>query len=146
MMMKNKNILGLGVAAIGLLSSSAAFADIGSISFYGNSASRPADLVQGCNISEDQVSGRNYQVVTVSDAVWDNGASCGRRYRMRCISTPVKHSCTANTIDVIVVGRCPNGRCMVGGRNVTMKIAFNRYSLLVQARTASWANIEFIQL
>ncbi|WP_234344749.1 MULTISPECIES: hypothetical protein [Xanthomonas] len=144
--MKHKILLGFSVAAIGLLFSSAAFADIGTISFYGNNARRPADLVQGCNVPEDQVSGRNYQVVTVSDGLWDNGASCGRRYRMRCISTPVKHSCTASTIDVIVVGRCPNGRCTVGGRDVTMKIAFNRYSLLVQARTAPWANIEYIQI
>ncbi|PPT98698.1 hypothetical protein XaraCFBP7407_04305 [Xanthomonas arboricola pv. arracaciae] len=145
-LMKHKNMLGASVLAVGLLISSAAFADIGSISFYGNNASRPADFVQGCNISEDTVSSRNYLVVTVSEGLWDNGASCGRRYRMRCISTPGKHSCTANTIDVIVVGRCPNGRCTVGGRDVAMKIAFIRYSLLVQARTAPWANIEFIQI
>ncbi|WP_248279396.1 hypothetical protein [Xanthomonas campestris] len=141
--MKHKNMLGASVLAVGLLISSAAFADVAAISFYGNNASRPAEFVQGCNISEDTVSSMNYQVVTVSGDIWDNGAACGRRYRMRCVSTPGKQSCTANIIDVIVVGRCPNGRCTVGGKDVSMKIAFIRYSLLVRARTAPWAFIEF---
>ncbi|WP_246746204.1 hypothetical protein [Xanthomonas citri] len=59
--MKHKILLGFSVAAIGLLFSSAAFADIGTISFYGNNARRPADLVQGCNVPEDQCTGRSSQ-------------------------------------------------------------------------------------
>ncbi|MGC5887894.1 hypothetical protein [Ralstonia pseudosolanacearum] len=144
--MKIKKITSSFMIVMSLSLPATAFADIGSISFYGNNATRPSDLVQGCNIPAEQVASRNYQVVTVSDGLWDNGAACGRRYRMRCISTPGKHSCTGNTIDVVVVGRCPNGQCTVGGRNVTMKIAFNRYALLVQARSAVWANIEYIDI
>ncbi|MDB0544437.1 hypothetical protein LBW62_24630 [Ralstonia solanacearum] len=144
--MKISKITGNLLIAISLSLPAAAFADIGSISFYGNNATRASDLVQGCDISAEQVAGLDYRVVTVSDGLWDNGAACGRKYRMRCISTPDKHSCTGNTIDVVVVGKCPNGRCAVAGRNVVMKIAFNRYALLVRARSAVWANIEFIQI
>ncbi|EOY29509.1 Plant natriuretic peptide A [Theobroma cacao] len=46
----------------------------------------------------------------VSDGLWDNGASCGRKYRIRCISGP-KRPCKARSIVVEVVDRCTEDPC-----------------------------------
>lgn len=122
-----------------------AFADVGTTSFYGNNATRVNDLIQGCNISTDQILRMDYRVVTVSDGLWDNGAACGRKYLIRCLSTPNSRSCTSGYIEVLVVGRCPEVNCKVSGKTVTMKIAYNRSSLLVKSRSATLANIEYLQ-
>jgi hypothetical protein len=131
-------------ASLAALFAAPAFADTGSISFYGNGAPKVTDLIQGCSrITQGDLDANSNRVVVVTDGLWDGGAACGRHYKMRCISTPGRDACTSNVIDTLVVGRCPNGVCSVGGKQVTMKIAFPRYSLLVQSRTAAWANIEY---
>lgn len=43
--------------------------------------------------------------VAVSEGLWDNGAACGRRYEMRCISGP-KRPCKGDSILVEVVDLC----------------------------------------
>ncbi|MBA0695779.1 hypothetical protein Gotri_003690, partial [Gossypium trilobum] len=48
--------------------------------------------------------------VAVSEGLWDNGAACGRRYRLRCLSGP-KRPCKRRTIDVKVVDFCPFTPC-----------------------------------
>ncbi|KAG8471942.1 hypothetical protein CXB51_036460 [Gossypium anomalum] len=46
----------------------------------------------------------------VSDGLWDNGASCGRKYRVRCISGP-KRPCKVRSIVVQVVDLCSHDPC-----------------------------------
>ncbi|OMO61699.1 hypothetical protein CCACVL1_23313 [Corchorus capsularis] len=46
----------------------------------------------------------------VSDGLWDNGASCGRKYRLRCISGP-KRPCKVKSIVVEVVDLCSKDPC-----------------------------------
>lgn len=48
--------------------------------------------------------------VAVSEGLWDNGAACGRRYRMRCLSGTNK-PCKDGTIDVEVVDICRRKPC-----------------------------------
>lgn len=48
--------------------------------------------------------------VAVGEGLWDNGAACGRRYRLRCISGNNK-PCKGTTIDVKVVDFCPKLPC-----------------------------------
>ncbi|WP_071603923.1 hypothetical protein [Dickeya sp. NCPPB 3274] len=123
--------------------SATAFADVGTISFYGNNVTKPGGFIQGCgNVSTVDLAAVDYRVVIVSDSLQDK---CGKKYIMHCISTPGKRSCTGNMIEVLVVGHCPNGQCSVAGKNVTMMIAFIRYGLLVQSRSTAWANIEYAQ-
>lgn len=143
--MKTRNLLAITCFSTVLTMSVPAFADIGTISFYGNNATRVTDLIQGCNISTDQILSLDYRVVTVSDSLWDNGAACGRKYLITCLSTPNSRSCTSGYTEVLVVGRCPEVDCTVSGQTVTMKIAYNRYSLLVRSRSATWAIIEYLQ-
>uniref|UniRef100_A0A7N0TFZ6 Expansin-like EG45 domain-containing protein n=1 Tax=Kalanchoe fedtschenkoi TaxID=63787 RepID=A0A7N0TFZ6_KALFE len=48
--------------------------------------------------------------VAVSEGLWDNGAACGRKYRLRCLSGP-ERACKKRTIDVTVVDLCPHTKC-----------------------------------
>nr|XP_009797601.1 PREDICTED: EG45-like domain containing protein isoform X1 [Nicotiana sylvestris] len=48
--------------------------------------------------------------VAVSEGLWDNGAACGRRYRLRCLSGN-NRPCKEGTIDVKVVDYCTKRPC-----------------------------------
>ncbi|KAK8672662.1 hypothetical protein V6N13_111027 [Hibiscus sabdariffa] len=45
-----------------------------------------------------------------SEGLWENGAACGRRYRLRCLSE-TKRPCKHRTIDVKVVDFCLVSPC-----------------------------------
>nr|AFK33398.1 unknown [Lotus japonicus] len=44
----------------------------------------------------------------VNEGLWDNGAACGRRYRVRCVSGHNK-PCKGGSVDVKVVDSCAAG-------------------------------------
>ncbi|BAT78174.1 hypothetical protein VIGAN_02082000 [Vigna angularis var. angularis] len=46
----------------------------------------------------------------VNEGLWDNGAACGRRYRIRCVSGN-NRPCKGGSIDVKVVDSCPGSPC-----------------------------------
>ncbi|KAJ7956673.1 EG45-like domain containing protein [Quillaja saponaria] len=48
--------------------------------------------------------------VAASEGIWDNGAACGRRYYVRCVSGR-KRPCKEGTIVVQVVDLCRAERC-----------------------------------
>ncbi|CAJ1973730.1 unnamed protein product [Sphenostylis stenocarpa] len=48
--------------------------------------------------------------VAVNEGLWDNGAACGRRYRIRCLSGN-NRPCKGGSIDVKVVDSCSSSPC-----------------------------------
>lgn len=77
--------------------------------------------------------------IAASDGLWDNGAACGRRYRVRCISGP-KRPCREATIFVEVVDFCRSNVC-----SATMTLsnkAFNAISRYPDAKI----NVEYTQV
>ncbi|KAL5698067.1 hypothetical protein ACHQM5_029151 [Ranunculus cassubicifolius] len=77
--------------------------------------------------------------VAASNGLWDNGAACGRRYRMRCISGP-NRPCKGNTIVVEVVDVCKTNPCPA-----TLQLsnrAFDAISNNLDARI----NVEYAQV
>lgn len=48
--------------------------------------------------------------MAVSDALWDNGAACGRRYQLRCISGP-NRACRGGSIVAEIVDFCRRDPC-----------------------------------
>ncbi|GKV35835.1 hypothetical protein SLEP1_g44042 [Rubroshorea leprosula] len=77
--------------------------------------------------------------VAVSDGLWDNGAACGRRYRVRCLSGPNK-PCRHKTIEVKVVDFCPITPC-------PSTIVLSKESFAAVARQdARKINVEYIQV
>uniref|UniRef100_A0A1D1ZAX8 EG45-like domain containing protein n=1 Tax=Anthurium amnicola TaxID=1678845 RepID=A0A1D1ZAX8_9ARAE len=54
---------------------------------------------------------RGVMIAAASDAIWDNRAACGRRYRVRCTggTNDVPHPCRGRSVDVTIVDYCPPG-------------------------------------
>lgn len=51
-------------------------------------------------------------IAAASDAIWNNRAACGRRYRVRCIGATnqgVPQPCRGQSVDVKIVDYCPPG-------------------------------------
>ncbi|URD87376.1 hypothetical protein MUK42_28138 [Musa troglodytarum] len=75
-------------------------ADVGTAASYG-----PPYLPTKCNgYDQDQFPPSN-MFAAVSDALWDNGAACGRSYMLRCLSGP-NRPCKDSIIRVEVVDQC----------------------------------------
>ncbi|KAL3634016.1 hypothetical protein CASFOL_021070 [Castilleja foliolosa] len=76
--------------------------------------------------------------IKVSEGLWDNGASCGRRYRLKCVSG-TNNPCKAGTIDVRVVDFCKKKPCPS-----TLVLSKDAFAAISNASNAK-INIEYIQ-
>lgn len=77
--------------------------------------------------------------VAVSEGLWDNGAACGRRYRLRCLSGSGRRPCKGGTIDVRVVDYCRKRPCPS-----TIALSSDAFSEISRSPNAK-INIEYIQ-
>ena len=75
----------------------------------------------------------------VSNGIWDNGAACGRRYRMRCISGP-QRPCRNRSIVVEVVDFCRYNPC-----RATMALPFKAFAAISIPRYGVRINVEYAQ-
>ena len=73
----------------------------------------------------------------VSDGIWDNGAACGRRYRMRCISGR-KRPCMNASIVVEVVDYCRFNPC-----KATMALPYKAFRAI--SKYPFGINVEYAQ-
>ncbi|GFS40801.1 barwin-related endoglucanase [Actinidia rufa] len=48
-------------------------------------------------------------IAAASDPLWNNGAICGKTFRVTCTgpTNPVPHPCTGKTVTVKIVDHCP---------------------------------------
>ncbi|ESR63703.1 hypothetical protein CICLE_v10009837mg [Citrus x clementina] len=76
--------------------------------------------------------------VAVGEGLWDNGAACGRRYRMRCISGNNK-PCKGSTIDVKVVDFCRTSPC-------PSTIVLSNDAFQAISRVDAKINVEYVQI
>ncbi|XP_058075614.1 EG45-like domain containing protein [Magnolia sinica] len=74
-----------------------------------------------------------------SNGVWDNGAACGRKYRLRCLSG-LRRPCKDNTITVEVVDLCRDNPCQ--STLALSNKAFDAISTIPNTKI----NIEFAQI
>ncbi|XVF88136.1 hypothetical protein PTKIN_Ptkin19aG0025700 [Pterospermum kingtungense] len=121
---------------LSVMSSEASFVvgDIGTAASYA-----PPYLPTKCNGNrEDQFPPGNL-FVAVSEGLWDNGAACGRRYRMRCLSGNTR-PCKGGMVDVKVVDYCPKSPC-------PSTILMSTQAFAAISRSAAHKiNVEFIQI
>ncbi|KAJ4826573.1 hypothetical protein Tsubulata_008523 [Turnera subulata] len=105
--------------------------DIGTASSYD-----PPYLPTQCyGSNQDQFPPGNL-FVKVSESLWDNGAACGRRYRLRCLSGN-NRPCNNGILEVRVVDYCK--RC-----TSTIQLSRDAFSAISHSSTAK-INIEFVQ-
>ncbi|KAK6912607.1 hypothetical protein RJ641_022208 [Dillenia turbinata] len=74
--------------------------DVGTAASY-----NPPYLPTKCNGNDPQQFPQGGYFAAASDGIWDNGAACGRKYKMRCISG-LKRPCRDGSIIVEVVDFC----------------------------------------
>ncbi|KAL3622119.1 hypothetical protein CASFOL_033530 [Castilleja foliolosa] len=79
--------------------------------------------------------------VAVSEGLWDNGAACGRRYRIKCTSSKTKKKkCKDGTIDVTVVDYCKTKPCPA-------TIMFSNHAFYSISKVQSIKiNVEYVQI
>ncbi|XP_048332463.2 EG45-like domain containing protein [Ziziphus jujuba] len=70
----------------------------------------PPYLPTKCKGNDPQQFPEGGYFVAVSDGLWDNGAACGRRYQLRCISRP-NRPCRVGSIVAEVVDLCRRDPC-----------------------------------
>ncbi|KAK1676770.1 hypothetical protein BDP55DRAFT_630860 [Colletotrichum godetiae] len=94
--------------------------------------------------SRDQFPSNGY-FVSLGEGLWDNGASCGRQYLVRCLSSSPR-ACKTGTIQVEVVdfSNNPIGKTSA---DATMHLSSLAWAALVDtSRGASKINIEYTQV
>ncbi|KAI3737920.1 hypothetical protein L2E82_27936 [Cichorium intybus] len=77
--------------------------------------------------------------VSVSEGLWDNGAACGRRYRLKCLSGNNK-PCKGGTIDVKVVDFCSKRPCPS-----TVVLSSDAFSAISKSQTGK-INVEYVEI
>ncbi|XP_062079760.1 EG45-like domain containing protein [Humulus lupulus] len=79
-----------------------AFAHKGTATFY-----TPPYTLSACNGKKEE----GVLIAAASEAMWDDKAACGRRYRVRCIGA-TNHDgnpCRGGSVVVKIVDFCPSG-------------------------------------
>ncbi|XP_049352709.1 EG45-like domain containing protein [Solanum verrucosum] len=121
------------IVLISLFYISLVLGDIGTATSY-NSPYTPTKC--GGNRSDQFPSGNLF--VAVSEGLWDNGAACGRRYRLRCLSGN-NRPCKEGTIDVRVVDYCTKRPCPS-----TIALSSDAFAQISISHNAK-INIEYVQ-
>lgn len=95
---------------------------------------RPPYIPNDCHLDAGQLPPPS-SFVSVNGGLWDNGAACGRRVKMRCISGP-KGACKAGTIDLTVVDNSPSGP--------SFTLPDKAWDRLVNGQNIGAVNIEYV--
>ncbi|KAJ7979534.1 EG45-like domain containing protein [Quillaja saponaria] len=84
---------------------SMAYADEGTATFY-----TPPYVPSSCNGFQND----GVMIAAASDDIWNNGAACGRSYRVTCTGATnqgVPHPCNGGSVVVKIVDYCPPPGC-----------------------------------
>ncbi|KAK9280018.1 hypothetical protein L1049_013703 [Liquidambar formosana] len=96
----------------------------------------PLYLTSKCNGSDS--SGQGKMFAAVNQGLWDDGAACGRRYRLSCVSGPCKDM--EVTIEVEVLYFCTRSLC-----NSTLALHKDAFADVSSSPNAT-IRIDFTQL
>ncbi|XP_071688519.1 EG45-like domain containing protein 2 [Rutidosis leptorrhynchoides] len=110
-----------------------AWGDIGTASSY-----NPPYTPTKCNGNQQDQFPSGNLFVSVSEGLWDNGAACGRRYRLKCLSGNNK-PCKDRTIDVRVVDFCSRRPCPS-----TMVLSNDAFSAISKSQRGK-INVEYVE-
>ncbi|XP_077211742.1 EG45-like domain containing protein [Tasmannia lanceolata] len=114
-------------------------ADVGTAASY-----QPPYLPTACYARDASQIPANNLFASASEGIWDNGASCGRQYMVRCLSAATPVCNVGQTIQVKIVDRASTSasRPSAGG---TMVLSLTAFSAITNS-SASQINIEYQQV
>ncbi|GMH30710.1 hypothetical protein Nepgr_032553 [Nepenthes gracilis] len=108
--------------------------EFGTASKYG-----PPYVPTVCYGNDKSVFPSNNLFAAAGDSVWDNGAACGRRYLVRCLSAAVPRVCLNASIEIPILDYAGDS---VRSTMVLSKTAFAK----IATPKADSMNIEFQEL
>nr|XP_019706789.1 putative EG45-like domain containing protein 1 [Elaeis guineensis] len=77
--------------------------------------------------------------------IWDNGASCGREYLVRCLSSATPDACAqGRTIHVVILDEAAALNSMPSTNGTTMVLSTTAFRMITQ-HSVDVINIEFTQ-
>ncbi|XP_042386764.1 EG45-like domain containing protein [Zingiber officinale] len=115
-------------------------ADVGTASSYG-----PPYLPTACFGSDEGQFPANNLFAAAGDAIWDNGACCGRQYQVRCLSSATPGACTDGEVQVTVVDYAASLVSTPSASGTTLVLGAAAFELVAQS-SVSQINIEFTQI
>ncbi|KAJ8750453.1 hypothetical protein K2173_015592 [Erythroxylum novogranatense] len=108
------------------------WADVGIAGRYG-----PPYLPTACYGGDSSEFPTNNMFAAVGDGLWDNSASCGRQYLVRCISATAGFCTPGRTIQVKIVDHA-------SASSATIVLSLTAFTTITNS-TSSFINIEFQQ-
>ncbi|XVE54359.1 hypothetical protein DITRI_Ditri03aG0074400 [Diplodiscus trichospermus] len=116
-------------------------ADVGTAAQYS-----PPYLPTAC-YSDDQTQFPSSNLFAAAgDGIWDNGASCGRQYLVRCISASRPGTCVPDqTIQVKIVDYAPTAQSPPSAQSTTIVLSETAFGGITNLAVDS-INIEFQQV
>ncbi|XP_073111302.1 EG45-like domain containing protein [Elaeis guineensis] len=116
-------------------------ADVGTAAYYG-----PPYLPTVCYGRDPGQFPGSGLFAAAGEGIWDNGASCGRQYLVRCLSSATPNACIKNrVIQVRVVDQGTMLNSMPS-RNGTTMVLSNAAFQMIASEAAQVINIEFTQV
>ncbi|XP_008796423.2 EG45-like domain containing protein isoform X2 [Phoenix dactylifera] len=121
-----------------LLLPSPSLADVGTASFYG-----PPYLPTACYGSDEGQFPADNLYAGAGEGIWDNGASCGRVYLVRCLSSATPDACVeGQTIQVVILDRAATLNSIPSTNGTTMVLSSPAFGMITQ-QSVGVINIEF---
>ncbi|KAK8500155.1 hypothetical protein V6N12_002263 [Hibiscus sabdariffa] len=116
------------------------FADVGTAAQYS-----PPYLPTACSGNDASQFPTNNLFAAAGDGIWDNGASCGRQYLVRCISAATPGTCNpSQTIQIRIVDRAETSVSRPSTNGATIILSTTAFGAIANPSAAS-VNIEFQQ-
>ncbi|XP_043806160.1 putative EG45-like domain containing protein 1 isoform X2 [Manihot esculenta] len=104
------------------------------------------DIATTCYGNDPSQFPSNNLFAAAGDGIWDNGASCGREYLVRCISASVAGSCKpGQTIQVKIVDYALSTPTPPSARGTTIVLSETAFGSIANSSATS-INIEFQQV
>ncbi|XP_008809456.1 EG45-like domain containing protein [Phoenix dactylifera] len=116
-------------------------AEVGTASFYG-----PPYLPTACHGSDEGQFPADNLFAAAGQGIWDNGASCGREYLVRCLSSATPDACAGGrTIQVAILDQAAALNSMPSRNGTTMVLSTTAFRMITQ-QSVDVINIEFTQV
>ncbi|KAH9314021.1 hypothetical protein KI387_022648 [Taxus chinensis] len=115
-------------------------ADVGTATAYG-----PPYVPSSCYGSDRGQFPAGNRFAAANDAIWDNQAACGRKYRVRCLSgtsSEVMNPCRERSLVVKIVDYCSSSGCDNG--DATFHLSTDAFAHIAHP-SARKINIEYDQ-
>ncbi|XP_062148860.1 EG45-like domain containing protein 2 [Alnus glutinosa] len=117
--------------------------DVGTAAWYS-----PPYLPTACYGSDPSPFPSSNLFATAGDGIWDNGASCGRQYLVRCISASKRDVCVKDqTIQIKIIDYFGSAPSLPSINGTTMVLSKTAFETIANATVADkFINIEFQQV